>query len=212
MLAGRLEPDDGGTGEVQWNLLNFVLLFLFACHVNVRFESNDVCFKKALQCLPFAAHFNRFVWPKSMLTLCHLPIPCKMHTRLVFIVEWRILSYILIHSTSVFFQKIYNHTVVLLYCPVSTNSSHWHVCVSDKYSYFGTVKAPLLNVSYKPQKISPKSQGTVRQMLHEKIRDSYIHPQFITDVIKPLQVEQLYDQEVQPESVCLCSLKCLVVV
>jgi ATP-binding cassette subfamily E protein 1 len=55
----------------------------------------------------------------------------------------------------------------------------------------------LLNVSYKPQKISPKSQGTVRMLLHEKIRDSYIHPQFITDVIKPLQVEQLFDQEVQ---------------
>ncbi|ODM87649.1 ATP-binding cassette sub-family E member 1, partial [Orchesella cincta] len=36
---------------------------------------------------------------------------------------------------------------------------------------------PLLNVSYKPQKISPKSTGTVRQLLHEKIRDAYIHPQ-----------------------------------
>ena len=59
----------------------------------------------------------------------------------------------------------------------------------------------MLNVSYKPQKISPKSQGTVRQLLHEKIRDAYIHPQFITDVIKPMQVEQLYDQEV-----CVCLL------
>ncbi len=61
-----------------------------------------------------------------------------------------------------------------------------------------SAKAPVLNVSYKPQKISPKSQGTVRQLLHEKIRDSYIHPQFITDVIKPLQIEALYDQEVRP--------------
>lgn len=60
----------------------------------------------------------------------------------------------------------------------------------------GGTKAPFLNVSYKPQKISPKSQGTVRQLLHERIRDAYIHPQFITDVIKPLQVEPLYDQEV----------------
>jgi len=58
-------------------------------------------------------------------------------------------------------------------------------------------KAPLLNVSYKPQKISPKSQGTVRQLLHDKIRDAYIHPQFVTDVLKPLQIEQLFDQEVQ---------------
>lgn len=57
-------------------------------------------------------------------------------------------------------------------------------------------QVPQLNVSYKPQKISPKSQGTVQQLLHEKIRESCIHQQFISDVIRPLQVEQLYDQEV----------------
>ena len=55
---------------------------------------------------------------------------------------------------------------------------------------------PQMNVSYKPQKISPKFQGTVRQLLHSKIRDSYIHPQFITDVIKPLHIENVFDQEV----------------
>lgn len=38
-------------------------------------------------------------------------------------------------------------------------------------------EVPQMNISYKPQKISPKSTGTVRQMLHEKIRDAYIHPQ-----------------------------------
>lgn len=51
-------------------------------------------------------------------------------------------------------------------------------------------------MSYKPQKISPKFPGTVRQLLHNKIRDSYIHPQFITDVMKPLQIENIMDQEV----------------
>lgn len=53
-----------------------------------------------------------------------------------------------------------------------------------------------MNVSYKPQKISPKFPGTVRQLLHNKIRDAYIHPQFVTDVLKPLQMEDLFDQEV----------------
>ena len=53
-----------------------------------------------------------------------------------------------------------------------------------------------MNVSYKPQKISPKFPGTVRQLLHNKIRDAYVHPQFISDVIKPLKVEDIYDQEV----------------
>ncbi|KAJ8028336.1 ATP-binding cassette sub-family E member 1 [Holothuria leucospilota] len=61
----------------------------------------------------------------------------------------------------------------------------------------GSVEVPQLNISYKPQKISPKSEGTVRQLLHSKIRDAYIHPQFITDVIKPLVVDGIMDQEVQ---------------
>lgn len=41
----------------------------------------------------------------------------------------------------------------------------------------GSGDLPQLHISYKPQKISPKSQGLVRQLLHEKIRDAYIHPQ-----------------------------------
>eukprot|EP00093_Oithona_nana_P006437 06437.XXX_286399_288612_1 [CDS] Oithona nana genome sequencing. len=61
----------------------------------------------------------------------------------------------------------------------------------------GNADIPTLNISYKPQKISPKSEKTVQQMLHEKIRDSYVHPQFVTDVMKPLNMQDLMDQEVQ---------------
>ncbi|XP_056305795.1 ATP-binding cassette sub-family E member 1 [Danio aesculapii] len=56
---------------------------------------------------------------------------------------------------------------------------------------------PILNVSYKPQKISPKFKGSVRALLHEKIRDAYTHPQFVTDVMKPMQIESIIDQDVQ---------------
>ncbi|CAH0384000.1 unnamed protein product [Bemisia tabaci] len=56
---------------------------------------------------------------------------------------------------------------------------------------------PVLHISYKPQKISPKAQGLVRQLLHEKIKDAYQHPQFITDVMKPLKINDIIDQEVQ---------------
>merc|ERR1712243_188677 len=56
---------------------------------------------------------------------------------------------------------------------------------------------PSLNISYKPQKISPKSTGTTRQLLHEKIRDAYIHPQFVADVMRPLKIDDIIDQEVQ---------------
>lgn len=66
--------------------------------------------------------------------------------------------------------------------------------VEEKLSDMGV---PKLNVSYKPQKISPKFEGTVRQLLHAKIRDAYIHPQFTTDVVKPLNIEGIIDNEVQ---------------
>lgn len=58
-------------------------------------------------------------------------------------------------------------------------------------------EVPVLNVSYKPQKISPKFKGSVRALLHEKIRDSYTHPQFVTDVMKPMLIENIIDQDVQ---------------
>jgi len=67
----------------------------------------------------------------------------------------------------------------------------------------GSVKAdsneqvPELNVSYKPQKISPKFEGTVRMLLQKKIKDTYMHPQFMTDVTKPLNIEPIIDQMVQ---------------
>lgn len=61
----------------------------------------------------------------------------------------------------------------------------------------GSGSLPQLHISYKPQKISPKSQGLVRSLLHDKIRDAYIHPQFITDVMKPMKIEEIMDQEVQ---------------
>lgn len=56
---------------------------------------------------------------------------------------------------------------------------------------------PDLNVSYKPQKISPKFQGTVQELLHKRIRNSYIHPQFASDVMKPLMMDNIIDNGVQ---------------
>jgi ATP-binding cassette subfamily E protein 1 len=69
-----------------------------------------------------------------------------------------------------------------------------------------------LNISYKPQKISPKFDGNVKALLMSRIRDAAVHPQFNTDVLKPLQIEQLMDQEVknlsggelQRVAICLC--------
>ena len=54
-----------------------------------------------------------------------------------------------------------------------------------------------LAVSYKPQKISPKFPGTVRTLLLKKIQESWMHPQFQSDVAKPMRVEELLDQQVK---------------
>ncbi len=60
-----------------------------------------------------------------------------------------------------------------------------------------SVGVPQMNVSFKPQKISPKFQGTVRQLMHKKIRSAYIHPQFVSDVMKPMSIEPIFDNGVQ---------------
>lgn len=60
----------------------------------------------------------------------------------------------------------------------------------------GEKKVPELNVSYKPQKISPKFPGTVRMLFLKKIKAAFLNPQFQTDVVKPLNIESIIDQEV----------------
>ncbi|KAG9124796.1 Fe-S cluster-binding ribosome biosynthesis protein [Ceratobasidium sp. 392] len=54
-----------------------------------------------------------------------------------------------------------------------------------------------LNVSLKPQKIAPKFPGSVRMLLLKQIKAAFMHPQFNTDVMKPMQIEPIMDQEVQ---------------
>ncbi|KAJ1739495.1 Fe-S cluster-binding ribosome biosynthesis protein, partial [Coemansia sp. RSA 1086] len=53
---------------------------------------------------------------------------------------------------------------------------------------------PELLVSYKPQKIAPKYPGTVRMLLMSKIRAMFVNPQFQTDVIKPMAIDDIIDQ------------------
>ncbi|KAL9127064.1 MAG: hypothetical protein Q9217_003993 [Psora testacea] len=61
----------------------------------------------------------------------------------------------------------------------------------------GTGKVPSMNISMKPQKITPKFTGTVRQLFFKKIKASFLNPQFQTDVYKPLKLDDFVDQEVQ---------------
>ncbi|KAK9121901.1 hypothetical protein Syun_019518 [Stephania yunnanensis] len=58
------------------------------------------------------------------------------------------------------------------------------------------VEVPKFNISYKPQKLVPKSPSTVRDLIQKLIGDYDLDSQFISDVIKPLQIEQLMEKKV----------------
>ena len=59
------------------------------------------------------------------------------------------------------------------------------------------IQLPKLNISYKPQKISPKFEGTVQELLESKIKTMFNHPQFNTDVLKPLNIQPLLTHKVK---------------
>jgi len=59
------------------------------------------------------------------------------------------------------------------------------------------IPLPELFVSYKPQMISPKKNSSVRQLLFDKLGTSWQHPQFQTDVFKPMKIESLLNDDVK---------------
>ncbi|KAL8995242.1 MAG: hypothetical protein Q9169_004978 [Polycauliona sp. 2 TL-2023] len=61
----------------------------------------------------------------------------------------------------------------------------------------GRTTVPQMHISMKPQKITPKFTGTVRQLFFKKIKAAFLSPQFQTDVYKPLKLDDFIDQEVQ---------------
>ena len=59
------------------------------------------------------------------------------------------------------------------------------------------VEVQELNIAYKPQKIKPVSEKTVIELLYSKIGAGIINdPQFKSDIIKPLNIEYLYNNNI----------------
>jgi len=59
------------------------------------------------------------------------------------------------------------------------------------------LELPKLSISYKPQTIAPKFQGSVQELLYTKLKDSWNSSIFKTEVLVPLQIESLLDNDVQ---------------
>lgn len=59
------------------------------------------------------------------------------------------------------------------------------------------LEMPKLSISLKPQTIAPKFTGTVKDLLYTKLKDSWSSSIFKTEVLMPLDIESLLDNEVQ---------------
>ena len=60
-----------------------------------------------------------------------------------------------------------------------------------------SIEMPRLNVSYKPQTIAPKFEGTVKDLLYTKLGNAWESALFKTEVLGPLDIESLLDNDVQ---------------
>ena len=81
--------------------------------------------------------------------------------------------------------------------PLSVHFAAFSSPLLSSFSFFFFLLLVLPSPAYKPQKISPKFDGTVQQLLHMKIRDTYLHKQFQSDVMKPMLMDDIMDQNVQ---------------
>jgi ATP-binding cassette subfamily E protein 1 len=56
---------------------------------------------------------------------------------------------------------------------------------------------PEMAISYKPQINAPKYPGTVQELLQDKLGDIINHQSFLSEVVRPMKVNLLYDNEVE---------------
>jgi ATP-binding cassette subfamily E protein 1 len=95
------------------------------------------------------------------------------------------------------------------------NSSDIIVCLGEN----GTGKTSFIkslaikrNVSIKPQHIYPKFEGTVLELLQKKIPNALNHEQFSIDILRPLNISDIYDKvvsnlsggEIQRIAIAIC--------
>ena len=54
-----------------------------------------------------------------------------------------------------------------------------------------------MNISYKPQTIAPKFEGTVRDLFYNKVGYNWETATFVSEVTKPMKLDNIIDNEVQ---------------
>ena len=59
------------------------------------------------------------------------------------------------------------------------------------------VEMPKMTVSLKPQTIAPKFEGSVQELLYLKLKDNWASALFKSEVMGPLRIDELMDNQVQ---------------
>ncbi|WPK26015.1 hypothetical protein PUMCH_003359 [Australozyma saopauloensis] len=90
-----------------------------------------------------------------------------------------------------------NSEILVLFGENGTGKTTFCKILAGALEADGKPEIPKMSISMKPQKIAPKFPGTVRQLFFKKIKGAFLNPQFQTDVVKPLNIDNIIDQEVQ---------------
>ena len=90
-----------------------------------------------------------------------------------------------------------NNEITVLLGENGTGKTTFIKLLAGKLDSDNDVYVPELIVSYKPQIISPKFDGTVRDLLFSRVKDAMTNPQFNLEIIRPLGIPNLFDKHVK---------------
>ncbi len=87
--------------------------------------------------------------------------------------------------------------IIVLLGENGTGKTTFIKLLSGQLKADNNIQVPEMKVSYKPQHINPTKHCTVQNLLYEKLGTSWLHPQFQTDVVKPMMIKELLDHDVK---------------
>ena len=106
-----------------------------------------------------------------------------------------------------------NNEINVLLGENGTGKTTFIKLLAGKLKSDNNIEVPELIVSYKPQIIDPKFNGTVRNLLFSKIKNAMTNSQFNLEIVKPLGLANLYDKQLKElsggELQCVAITLCL---
>ena len=90
-----------------------------------------------------------------------------------------------------------NNEITVLLGENGTGKTTFIKLLAGKLNPDNDVHIPELTVSYKPQIINPKFDGTVRELLFSRVGDAMTNPQFNLEIVKPLGIQNIFDKKVK---------------